>query len=54
MDDEETDHCFGIVVVYTCNKFGRLGFKKLACGDYLFSSMRELCESLQYHCERKE
>ena len=29
MDDEETDHCFGIVVVYTCNKFGRLGFKKL-------------------------
>ena len=29
MDDQETDHCFGIVVVYTCNKFGRLGFKKL-------------------------
>ena len=29
MDDEETDYCFGMVVVYTWNKFGRLGFKKL-------------------------
>ena len=27
MDDQETDHCFGIVGVYTCKKFGRFGFK---------------------------